>query len=284
MSNRIVQKVLPSINAGGGGRVFIKQPLPHQLQDQVSPFILLHHAGPVNLAPFEESISFGAHPHRGFMPVTFLFSGEGHHKDSMGNDATISSGGVQWLNAASGMIHDESQPESFHRSGGMLDLIQLWINLPQSLKSAKPSYVNAPSEEIPLIERDGYTVKVVSGEFAGEQGAIEPPIPIDSFMIEMQAGATLEIPTRKNWNALVFNLGGSITIEGKQIQDDELAVLTLEGEQVEIKASAQSRLLFLAGEPINEPMVSYGPFVMNTMDEIRESYENYKAGKMGVVA
>ncbi len=284
MANRSVQKILPSIIAGGGGRVFIKQPLPHQLQDQVSPFILLHHAGPVNLAPFEESINFGPHPHRGFMPVTFLFSGAGHHKDSMGNDATITSGGVQWLNAASGMIHDESQPESFHRSGGVIDLIQLWINLPQALKSTAPSYVNAPKEIIPVIEQDGYSLKVVSGQYEMTAGAINPPIPIDSFMIEMKAGSTLQIPTRKNWNALVFNLGGSITIEGKQIQNDELAVLTLEGEQVVIKASAQSRLLFLAGEPINEPMVSYGPFVMNTMDEIRESYADYKAGKMGVVA
>jgi redox-sensitive bicupin YhaK (pirin superfamily) len=283
MKKRTISKILPSHIAGGGGRVFIKQPLPHPALEQHSPFVLLHHFGPVTLAPGEESLGFGAHPHRGFMPVTFLFDGAGHHKDSLGNEGEILAGGVQWLNAASGVIHAETQPESFNRSGGIIEGIQLWINLPAALKKASPTYINIPADRIPLIEADGFTVKVVSGKFGEAIGIAKPPIQIDSFMIEMEPNATLELPARNGWNAMLFNLHGDISIEGKKIGDDELAVLSDDGESVVISSEGHARLLYLAGEPIDEPMVSYGPFVMNTEEEIRQAYADYKAGRMGKV-
>jgi hypothetical protein len=283
MEKRTVNKILPSIIAGGGGRVFIKQPLPHPALEQHSPFVLLHHFGPVTLAPGEESLGFGAHPHRGFMPVTFLFDGAGHHRDSLGNDGEIIAGGVQWLNAASGVIHAETQPDSFKRTGGTIEGIQLWINLPAALKKAVPTYINIPADTIPLIKGDGYTVKVVSGKFGETIGIAQPPIAIDSFMIEMEPAATLELPIRGGWNAMLFNLHGDISIKDKKIGDDELAILSDDGESVVISSQGSARLLYLAGEPIDEPTVSYGPFVMNTEDEIRLAYADYKSGRMGKV-
>lgn len=276
--------VLPSLIAGGGGRVFIKQPIPRPQVDQVSPFVLLHHFGPIELTPNEESLGFGAHPHRGFMPVTFLFDGAMHHKDSLGNEGTIVSGGVQWLNAASGVIHAETQPEESKRTGGMIDGIQLWINLPANMKSAAPTYTNLPKETLPVISKDGSNVKVVSGIFGDTVGPATPPIPIDAFMIEMEADATLELPARSGWNVMLFNLRGDVTIEGEQVKSDELAVFSADGDTVVVSANAASRLLYLAGEPIDEPMYSYGPFVMNTEAEIGMAYADYKSGRMGKVA
>lgn len=275
--------VLPSMIAGGGGRVFIKQPIPRPQVNQISPFVLLHHFGPIELTPNEESLGFGAHPHRGFMPVTFLFDGAMHHKDSLGNEGTIVSGGVQWLNAASGVIHAETQPEEFKRTGGMMDGIQLWINLPARLKSAAPTYTNLPKDTLPVISKDGYNVKVVSGVFGNVTGPAAPPIPIDAFMIEMDADSTLELPTRTGWNAMVFALYGDISIDGQAIHGDELAVLSDEGESVSITSNKPSRLLFVAGEPIDEEMYSYGPFVMNTEMEIGMAYADYKSGRMGKI-
>lgn len=283
MNGRTIQAVLPSLIAGGGGRVFIKQPLPHPQMEQVSPFVLLHHFGPVILAPGEESLGFGAHPHRGFMPVTFLFDGAGHHQDSLGNNAEILSGGVQWLNAASGIVHAETQPESFRHTGGTIEGIQLWINLPARLKSAKPSYTNIPVANIPVVKGEDSIVKVVSGRFRGTEGAANPPIPIDAFMIETSSGSTLELPAREGWNTILFNLHGDISVAGKQIRDDELVVLSSAGDAVSITSHNSARLLYLSGEPIDEPMVSYGPFVMNSESEIRQAYADYKAGRMGTI-
>lgn len=283
MKKRTIEMVLPSMIAGGAGRVFIKQPIPRPQVDQVSPFVLLHHFGPIELTPNEESLGFGAHPHRGFMPVTFLFDGAMHHKDSLGNEGTIVSGGVQWLNAASGVIHAETQPEEFKKSGGMINGIQLWINLPARLKSAAPTYTNLPKDTLPTISQDGYEVKVVSGVFRDVVGPATPPIPIDAFMIEMNEAATLELPARVGWNAMLFTLKGEIDIDGQVAKSDELAVLTEEGDSVVVSSRKPSRLLYLAGEPIDEPMYSYGPFVMNTEAEIGMAYADYKSGGMGKV-
>lgn len=276
--------VLPSLIAGGTGRVSIKQPIPRPQVDQVSPFVLLHHFGPIELTPNEESLGFGAHPHRGFMPVTFLFEGAMHHRDSLGNEGTIVSGGVQWLNAASGVVHSETQPDDFRKSGGMMDGIQLWINLPASLKSAAPIYTNLPKDMLPTISQDGYQVTVVSGVFRDTVGPAAPPIPVDAFMIEMKEGATLELPARAGWNTMIFNLNGEIDIDGQSVKGDELAVLSEEGESVTIVSSTESRLLYLGGEPINEPKYAYGPFVMNTEAEIGMAYADYKSGRMGKIA
>jgi redox-sensitive bicupin YhaK (pirin superfamily) len=283
MKKRTVEMVLPSLIAGGGGRVFIKQPIPRPQVDQVSPFVLLHHFGPIELTPNEESLGFGAHPHRGFMPVTFLFDGAMHHKDSLGNEGTIVSGGVQWLNAASGVIHSETQPQEFKKSGGMIDGIQLWINLPARLKSAAPTYTNLPKDRLPSLSMDGSNIKVVSGVLGDTVGPATPPISIDAFMIEMEAGATLELPARSDWNVMLFNLRGDIIIENEQVNSDELAVFSEDGDTVVINATLKSRLLYLAGEPIDEPMYSYGPFVMNTEAEIGMAYADYKSGRMGKV-
>jgi quercetin 2,3-dioxygenase len=216
--------------------------------------------------------------------VTFLFDGAMHHKDSLGNEGTIVSGGVQWLNAASGVIHAETQPEEFKKSGGMMNGIQLWINLPARLKSATPTYTNLPKDTLPTISQDGYEVKVVSGIFRNVVGPATPPIPIDAFMIEMNEGSTLELPARTGWNTLLFTLKGEVEIDGQIVKGDELAVLSEEGESVTITSRKPSRLLYLGGEPIDEPKYAYGPFVMNTEAEIGQAYADYKSGKMGKIS
>jgi len=261
----------------------VKQPLPSPVLKQVSPFILLHHAGPSKHAPGEIKARLSPHPHRGFEPVTFLFSGKIHHRDSTGSEGFLESGDVQWMTAGSGIIHSEGPSSSFAEEGGVMELIQLWINLPREKKMTNPKYQDLKKKDIPLIEENGFSIHLVAGEFKGQQGPASTFTPMNVMMMNFRKGAHLSFDVPESWNHVLYVLEGSLTTNNETAESYNLVVYEKDGNKIEINATADGKLLFLSGEPITEPVVSYGPFVMNYPGEIKQAILDYETGKMGVL-
>jgi redox-sensitive bicupin YhaK (pirin superfamily) len=261
----------------------VKQPLPSSVLDQVSPFILLHHAGPTRHAPGEIKSRLSPHPHRGFEPVTFLFSGKIHHRDSTGSEGFLESGDVQWMTAGSGIIHSEGPSSSFAEEGGEMELIQLWVNLPREMKMTKPKYQDLKKRDIPLIEENGFSISVVAGKFREHHGPASTFTPITAMMMNFKKGAHVSFEVPESWNHVMYVLDGSVTANGETVKIYNLAVFGKEGNTIELDATSDGRLLFLSGEPISEPVVSYGPFVMNYPGDIKQAILDYETGKMGVL-
>lgn len=261
----------------------VKQPLPNSKIDGVSPFILLHHAGPTHHAPGEIKARLSPHPHRGFEPVTFLFSGKIHHKDSTGSEGFLETGDVQWMTAGSGIIHSEGPSVAFAKEGGDMELIQLWVNLPREYKMTAPKYQDIKKNDIPAIEENGFQMKVVAGEYRGVKGPASTFTPIVAMMMNFKADASTSVEMPVNYNVMVYVLSGSVESNGAKIDALNMATFDHSSEQVQLKANSDGKLLFLAGKPINEPVVSYGPFVMNYPGEIKQAIMDYETGKMGVL-
>lgn len=261
----------------------VKQPLPEGELRQISPFILLHHAGPDIHAPGALKARLSPHPHRGFEPVTFLFNGKIHHKDSTGSEGLLESGDVQWMTAGSGIIHSEGPSSEFAASGGIMELIQLWVNLPRDHKMTAPKYQDIKKESIPLISENGFELKLVAGEYNGIKGPASTFTPILAMMSQFTAGAETVLPIPEGFNAFVYVLDGTVESNNIILEKNNLGVFVRDGDAVQLKAKTDGRLLFLAGEPINEPVVSHGPFVMNYPGEIKQAIMDYETGKMGVL-
>lgn len=261
----------------------VKQPLPAEGLDQVSPFLLLHHAGPSMHKPGEIKARLSPHPHRGFEPVTFLFSGKIHHKDSTGSEGFLQSGDVQWMTSGSGIIHSEGPSEAFAKEGGTMELIQLWINLPRDNKMVPPKYQDIKSSQIPVVNQDGFELKLVAGDYKNVQGPASTFSPILAMMVHFQEGAQTSIEIPDGYNTLVYVLEGIIETNGTELEALNLAVYGKEGDVVHLKTKTSGKLLFLSGAPINEPVVSHGPFVMNYPGEIKQAMLDYQSGKMGVL-
>lgn len=284
--NRNVKALLPAIEFDMGG-MMVKQPFPANTLDQVDPFILLHHAN--NIIPDHIPLNqagVGPHPHRGFSPVTFIFKGGVHHRDSRGNDSTIYAGGTQWMNAGMGIIHSERPAANIHETGGRLELIQLWVNTPASRKMDQPTYFPLTADETPVMK-----TSTGSGEIhiiAGQLHTIEGPVPtiteINAYTIDFKKGASFFFPVPPSHQAFVYLLDGKINLPGYGMaQRLHAVVFTKEGDGVQIDALEDTRALFMTGEPLHEKMVSHGPFVMNSETEILEAMRDYKMGKMGVL-
>jgi redox-sensitive bicupin YhaK (pirin superfamily) len=261
----------------------VKQPLPSSKLDGLSPFILLHHAGPTYHAPGEIKARLNPHPHRGFEPVTFLFSGKIHHKDSTGKEGFLETGDVQWMTAGSGIIHSEGPSALFAKEGGNMELVQLWVNLPRDHKMTEPKYQDIKKKSIPKLEENGFTLNLVAGEYKNLKGPATTFTPIVAMMIQFESGASTVIDIPKEYNALAYVLEGTVNSNGSKIDALQMAVFDHESDQIELSASTGGRLLFLAGAPIHEPVVSYGPFVMNYPGEIKQAVLDYENGKMGVL-
>ena len=261
----------------------VKQPLPNSKLDGVSPFILLHHAGPAHHAPGEIKARLSPHPHRGFEPVTFLFSGKIHHKDSTGSEGFLQSGDVQWMTAGSGIIHSEGPSADFAREGGDMELIQLWVNLPRDHKMTVPKYQDIKKENIPVLEENGFEMKVVAGEYKNRTGPASTFTPILAMMVQFKDGASTVLDVPSEYNALAYVLQGEVASNGVQVKSLQMAVFDHSSSQIEFTAKSEGRLLFLAGRPIHEPVASYGPFVMNYPGEIKQAIMDYEMGKMGVL-
>jgi quercetin 2,3-dioxygenase len=252
------------------------------LEDEVSPFLMLDYAGPTVFPPGAPR-GVGEHPHRGFETVTIAYQGSIAHRDSGGHAGIIHPGDVQWMTAASGVVHEEKQEQEFARQGGTLEMVQLWVNLPQAFKMTAPRYQSLSKEQIPVAELDGGTLRIVAGEYKGTRGPASTFTPVNLFDVRLQAGGRAELELPEGYNTAVVLLNGNVLVNGQQALEGEAKIATFAaaGTQVVLEAKAASVLLVLNGEPIREPVASYGPFVMNTERELRQAVEDYRAGRMG---
>ncbi|PKM22711.1 MAG: quercetin 2,3-dioxygenase [Gammaproteobacteria bacterium HGW-Gammaproteobacteria-14] len=251
---------------------------------QVSPFLLFDYAGPADFTPAERPRGVGQHPHRGFETVTIAYQGEVAHRDSTGQGGVIGTGDVQWMTAGSGIIHEEFHSEAFTRKGGTFEMVQLWVNLPASSKMTAPGYQGIRNEQIPVVplpEARGQ-VRVIAGELEGQAGPAHTFSPMHVWDVRLKGGAIHEFKLPSGWNTLLAILHGTVQINGEQIaREADLVVLDREGDTVVVEANSDTTLLLLSGEPIDEPIVGYGPFVMNSDAEIRQAIDDYNAGRFG---
>ncbi len=256
----------------------------NDLGEQISPFLMLDYAGPSQYAPRETPRGVGEHPHRGFETVTVVYQGRVAHRDSAGNSGVIGPGDVQWMTAASGVVHEEFHEREFSRMGGTLQMVQLWVNLPAKQKMSAPKYQGITAAQIPEVKLDerGGKVRVIAGQFRDARGPASTFTPINLWDLQLAANSELEFDLPQGHNAAVVVLEGKASVNGSQVLDDaRLALLDLEGERVSIAAKADSKLLVLSGEPLGESVVSHGPFVMNTGEEIYQAIKDYQSGRMG---
>ncbi|MFK7921901.1 MAG: pirin family protein [Bacteroidia bacterium] len=287
MTNKAILRVVGSTQAQVGDGFPLRRALPSAGLDMLDPFLMLDHAGPVQIAPSEVQKGVDEHPHKGFETVSIAYQGDLEHRDSLGNKGFIPAGGVQWMTAGSGLVHEEKHGKEFTRQGGTLEMIQLWVNLPAEYKNTKPAYQDIMPEQIPTVKlsEDGSMLRVISGQYGDTLGAAETFTPINILDLRLKAGTKLTLPLPEGYSTGIYTVNGKVAYNGGQsISEGFFAAFDLEGDQIEIIAEADTTLLLLNGEPINEPVVSYGPFVMNTQEEIREAFREFRAGKMGSLA
>lgn len=249
-----------------------------------SPFLLLDHAGPAAFAPADHPRGVGAHPHRGFETVTIVYQGELEHRDSAGNGGTIRAGDVQWMTAASGIVHEEFHSRDFTRSGGTLEMAQLWVNLPARHKSAAPGYQTLRAAAIPSVELAGGAgrLRVIAGDYLGHKGPARTFTAIDVWDLGLARGGTTTLPLVDGHRVAVAVLAGTVLVDGATIaRAGQLVQLASKGGDVAIEANGAATVLVLAGAPIDEPVVAHGPFVMNTVGEIKQAMLDYQQGRFG---
>lgn len=251
---------------------------------ELSPFLMLDHAGPTRFEPSTRPRGVEEHPHRGFETVTISYQGSVDHRDSGGNSGTINPGDVQWMTAASGVVHEEKHGKDFTAKGGDFEMVQLWVNLPAAHKMSKPRYQGILSAAIPRVELGtGAYARVIAGELNGVKGPAKTVTPVNVFDVHLEAGGTGELSLPVSHNSAIVLLRGEIVVNGSATLKGaaQIAPLSASGESILLEAKAESLVLVLSGEPIDEPVASYGPFVMNTEAELRQAVEDYRAGKMG---
>lgn len=263
------------------GDLVTRRPVPGPGLDRVGAFLFLNHHGPQTYPPHNRGLPFGPHPHRGFETVTFILEGELAHTDSAGHESIIREGGVQWMTAGSGLIHAEISPDGFKRAGGPLEILQLWVNLPARLKMCAPRYVGVQADGIPALSGDGATVHLVSGDYRGQAGAIESLTGVFLSWVEIAAGGRITFDGLRGRDVFLYGARGTISVGDTGIPAFALAELA-DGDTVTIEAHEPALFLFGHAAPIDEPVVAHGPFVMNTMTEIRQAFADYQAGKFGV--
>ncbi|MNM76652.1 Quercetin 2,3-dioxygenase [compost metagenome] len=254
------------------------------LASQISPFLLLDYAGPHAFTPTNARRGVGQHPHRGFETVTIVYQGELEHRDSTGAGGLIGPGDVQWMTAANGIIHEEFHSPAFARSGGMLEMVQLWVNLPACDKNAAAGYQTLLATDIPVVALDGEggSLRVIAGEYLGHQGPARTFTAMDVWDLRLNAQSTLQLPVAAGRNAALVVLRGSVRINGEREAGPSSLVLFERGaEDIAIEALEGASVLLLSGEPIDEPIVGYGPFVMNSEAEIAEAFDDFHAGRFG---
>ncbi len=248
----------------------------------VSPFLLLDYAGPSQFAPTDKPRGVGEHPHRGFETVTIVYSGEVSHRDSAGNGGTIGPGDVQWMTAGAGVMHEEFHSEAFTRSGGLMKMAQLWVNMPARDKMNPPRYQAIASDAIPVVGLpDGAgQVRVIAGRFGTVAGAAQTWTELNVWDISIAGGAcVLDVP--EGHNTVIALLGGQLSLAGQALGDGDLAILGAAGSRVSLQSESGATLLLMSGVPIDEPIVGYGPFVMNTREQIVAAFDDLQAGRFG---
>lgn len=254
---------------------------------QISPFLLLDFAGPHYFEPGITPRGVGEHPHRGFETVTIVYDGEVSHRDSTGKGGTIGPGDVQWMTAASGILHEEFHSTGFTKAGGPFRMVQLWVNLPAKDKMSAPGYQAITSADIPVVSLADQAGKarIIAGEFEGTKGPARTFTPINMWDLRLTAGASLNLDLPEGHTAALVVLSGHITVGGSQAAGEaEMVLLSRDGSGMTIDADGDATVLVLTGEPIDEPIAGYGPFVMNSETEIRQAIEDFNSGKFGAMA
>jgi quercetin 2,3-dioxygenase len=251
----------------------------------ISPFLLFDYAGPWNFEPGSgRPRGVGAHPHRGFETVSIVYDGEVSHRDSTGGGGSIGPGEVQWMTAGSGVLHEEFHSPGYSRTGGPFRMVQLWVNLPAKDKLTPAKYQAITRDAIPEVTLDGGRARIIAGELNGLKGPASTFTPINLWDIRLDADAQVTLPLPHGHTTMIAVLSGHITIDGQGVAAAEIARLSRDGEGASITADGDAMLLVLTGEPIDEPVFGYGPFVMNTEAEIRDAIAEFNAGKFGALA
>jgi len=259
-------------------------PLPSRTLDQIDPFIFLNHHGYQEYPPNNTGLPFGPHPHRGMETVTFVLAGDIMHKDSAGNQSVIEAGGVQWMTAGSGLIHAEVSSEKFKKEGGKLEILQLWLNLPARFKMTEPRYIGLQAADIPEVVpgNDKIIIRVISGEWDRVKGPINSLAGVSIFIINLKPGAQLEINVPLTQNIFFYLVRGLVHVNDLQVKKRQLVEFENADGSIVIDAAEESIIIFGHAQPLNEPVVAQGPFVMNTQEEIIQAYQDYHAGKFGL--
>ena len=251
--------------------------------NEFDPFLLLDYAGPHEFGADQAKRGVGEHPHKGFETVTILYQGELEHRDSSGGHGTIGPGDVQWMTAASGIVHEEFHSRRFAKDGGMLEMVQLWVNLPATDKTSTPKYQDLRDVQFPRVplSNNAGTVRVIAGEFMAQTGPASTFTAINVWDLQLadQGRTEIEVPTGHTCVFIVQH--GSVTINGQAVKAVELIQFERAGSTITLESESASRILALTGEPIGEPVVGQGPFVMNTREEIQQAIQDYQAGRMG---
>ena len=256
----------------------------NDIAKEISPFLMLDYAGPTRFEPTSSKRGVGEHPHRGFETVTIVYEGEVEHRDSAGGGGKIGPGDVQWMTAASGLVHEEFHGHDFARRGGPFEMVQLWVNLPSKDKRAAPGYQGISDAQIPRVAlpEDAGSVRVIAGEYKENSGPARTFSPMNVWDVRVSRGHSAQLQVPEGFTTSLFVLKGKIRLPGDElVSEAELAVLDREGTDLGFEALEDTTLLVLNGKPLNEPIVGYGPFVMNTQAEIREAFADYQNGRMG---
>jgi redox-sensitive bicupin YhaK (pirin superfamily) len=250
---------------------------------ELSPFLMLDYASSTPFPPATTTKGVGPHPHRGFETVTIVYQGELAHKDSAGNSGTIGPGDVQWMTAGAGILHEEMHSAQFTQHGGMLSMAQLWVNLPAKQKMTSPGYQAIEAQHIPTmhLENDQGTARLIAGKHAGLSGPAKTHTAMQVWDMKIKKGAVISLPAPNHWNAALVILQGQVETDKGVAGDASLIIFSRAGTGVEVTASEDTHALFLSGEPIPEPIVGYGPFVMNTKAEIAQAIDDFNGGQFG---
>jgi redox-sensitive bicupin YhaK (pirin superfamily) len=285
MTQRTVAQLVHATPQLEGEGMIVTRPFPTARLDAIDPFLLLDRMGPVTHAPGEAK---GApdHPHRGFETVTYILEGAVEHGDSQGNHGRIGAGDVQWMTAGSGVVHSEMPSEEIRRDGGRLHGFQLWVNLPRADKMMKPRYQELRASDIPVAtSADGkVSVTVLAGESLGTRATIDTRTPIAYLHVRLAAGAQFTQSTPESYNAFAFVIRGEATFGDRSANENDMVRFERDGDEIVITSEHGAELLLIGGEPLNEPIARYGPFVMNTPGEIRQAMIDYQSGRFGEIA
>ncbi len=286
MSNKALGRVMTSPGGHWVGDGFPVRSLFNYMEhaQELSPFLLLDYGGPAEFPPTSERLGVGAHPHRGFETVTIVFAGEVEHRDSSGAGGRIGPGDVQWMTAGRGVVHEEFHGREFARRGGPFEMAQLWVNLPRKDKLTAPRYQEIHDAQIPVLERSGARVRVIAGELDGARGPALTFSQLDVWDVRVERAGPLEFPSPDGHTAALVVLSGAVRVGEARVTDAQVARFERRGDGVRVEASAGAHLLFLGGQPLDEPVVGRGPFVMNTEVEIWQAIADYQAGRMGALS
>ena len=280
---KTIKQIIPAQKVNMGGHL-LDQPLPAQGVEYVDPFLLIHHwKSELPGGQKEQEVGVGPHPHRGFSPVTFVFKGSITHRDSLGNEAVVNDGGTQWMFAGRGLTHSERFGKELPMKGGNLEFIQFWVNAPHKNKLDAPFYKPISIEETPLVEEEKSKVWVVSGDYKNVKGVAPTYSPQLLLRGELEKNSELNIPVPETYNTILYLLDGELEVDGKKLIRKDMVIFNNEKGEIELKANDTTRFIILAGEPIGEPVASYGPFVMTNQTEIMEALRDSQMGKMGVL-